>query len=450
MQMSLSAVARSLTGAIASGGDCRVHGVGSDTRTLQPGELFVALRGQRFDGHLYVGEARHRGAAAVMVSREVVTDLPRVQVPDTRVALGELAAHWRAGFEVGLVAVTGSTGKTTVKEMLASILGSVGSVLATRGNLNNDIGVPLTLLRLDSRHRHAVIEMGANHPGEIAYLTDLAKPQVALITNAGPAHLEGFGSLDGVVQAKGEIYAGLASEGTAVINADDPSAEVWRGLARRYRRLEFGVDARAEVRASKLAADSAGTDFELHIGGRQFQVRLGLPGRHNVYNALAAAAGAAALGIGTEHIGAGLERVAPVAGRTRPQRGRAGALIIDDTYNANPGSLQAGLDLLASHEGERLLVLGDMAELGAAASAYHAQAGKEARARGIDGLYTVGELAALAAEAFGDGGLSFESTEAVCAALRGRLHEGMTVLVKGSRCMHLERVVDGLLADGER
>lgn len=441
--LKLTEAARLLGGTL-SGPDAVFGAVTTDSRKLHPGELFVALQGARFDGHEFLGMARDHGVCAALVSYPVAVELPQIQVADTRLALGQLGAYWRSQFQGRLVALTGSNGKTTVKEMTAAILRQAdAAVLATLGNLNNDIGVPLTLLRLQPDHAYAVIEMGANHAGEIAYLTALARPDVAIITNAGPAHLEGFGSLDGVSRAKGEIYQGLIDGGVAVINADDVYADYWRGLNRQRRVIDFGIEQPAAVCGELL--DNTGL-FRLMIDNAAVNVQLPLPGRHNVLNALAAAAAAHALGLDLELIRCGLESVSGVAGRLQRVPGPAGSSLIDDTYNANPASLAAGLALLAAEAGERWLVLGDMAELGADADHLHEQAGQAARAAGITRLFALGRHSRCAVLAFGPGAEHFTTVEALTTALRAALPAAgpVTLLVKGSRSMGMERVVHAL------
>lgn len=434
--LSLARIADLVNGRL-QGPDRPVEGVFTDTRSPVPDRLFVALKGPRFDAHEYISEGLP--AAGVMVSRPLATTLPQVLVEDTRAALGRLAANWRAGFGGPLVGLTGSNGKTTVKEMIAAILSRRGAVLATRGNLNNDVGLPLTLLELRARHAFGVIEMGANHPGEIAYLTSLARPTVALITNAGPAHLEGFGSLWGVARAKGEIFAGLREGGVAVINADDAYADYWRGLNAGRRALTFGLDRRAD-----FAGELSGSTLRLRSPAGEAEIALGLPGRHNARNALAAAAAAWAAGARLTDIRAGLEALRAVPGRLERKRGPRGMQIIDDTYNANPASLQAAVEVLAAQPGRRLLVLGDMRELGAEAARLHAEAGAQAKAVGVDGLYALGELAAEAARAFGAGAVHYASVEELIQALAAEAGPGLVVLFKGSRGMRMERVIAAL------
>jgi UDP-N-acetylmuramoyl-tripeptide--D-alanyl-D-alanine ligase len=447
--MALNEAAQAL-GAECIGRDTALAGVSTDTRSLRPGELFVALQGPHFDGHDFIAQAAAAGAAAALVSRAVETDLPLLRVEDTRLALARLAHAHRARFAIPLVAVTGSNGKTTVKEMLAAILGQTGPVLATRGNLNNDIGVPLTLLRLTAEHRRAVIEMGANHPGEIACLTALAHPTVALVTNAGPAHLEGFGSIEGVAHAKGEIYCGLAPGGVAVINADDAYAPLWERLNEQRRCLRFGMRESADVSADPggmhlvIEGAQVHTRFTLRTPSGAVDVRLPLAGRHNVMNALAAAAAALATGAGLEEIRAGLQDLRGVNGRLQLRPGVGGAWIIDDSYNANPASVAAAIDVLAAYPGMRWLLLGDMAELGESGEALHRQAGEQARAAGIDRLWATGSHSRAAVDAFGAGGRHFATQDELAEAVRAGLHPAAAVLVKGSRSARMERVVEAL------
>lgn len=429
------------------GEDVVAQGVSTDTRSMTPGALFVALKGQNFDGHAFVAQAREKGASAALLEQTIEDSLPQVEVADARTALGQLATYWRQRFEHPVVAVTGSNGKTTVKEMIASVLGGAGSVLATQGNLNNDIGVPLTLLGLDPSHRFAVIEMGANQPSEIGYLSCLVRPQVALITNAGPAHLDGFGDLKGVARAKGEIFQGVNPGGVAVLNADDPHFSYWRDLAGELPVIGFGLTQSAEVTAHHLAAHSEGSRFTLVTPVGKTPVQLSLPGRHNVLNALAASAVAIALGLDRDQISAALAALPSIPGRLQIRRGAGGMRLLDDTYNANPASLKAALELLAEFPGERFLVLGDFAELGEEAAPLHRMMGKQARAAGVKRLYTLGHLSALAAEAFGQEALHFFEQQSLLAALREEQRPNVTVLVKGSRCMRMEQIVAALGSD---
>ncbi len=425
------------------------RGVSTDSRRVTPGSLFVALRGERFDGHDHVVAAFAGGAVAALVERELPGAGPLLVVDDTVRGLGRLAAAWRARHDLPLVGITGSMGKTTVKEMTAAILGRHGPVLATRGNLNNHIGMPLTLLELGPAHHAAVIEMGANHAGEIAYLAGLARPSVGVVTNAGPVHLEGFGTVAGVARAKGEMFSALGAGGTAVINADDPHAGVWHELAADRRTLTFGIEADADVTTDPdaiVAEDGAqpGQRFPLVTPLGSVAVALPFAGRHNVANALAAAAAALVAGADLDAVRDGLGVTPTVPGRLQGVAGPAGSLIIDDTYNANPTAFAAAIELLASRSGRRWMAVGDMGELGDDAARWHAWVGEQARARGIDRLLAVGELAVRAAEAFGENGEIYADQQALVGALRGDLDADVTLLVKGSRAAHMERVVEAL------
>jgi UDP-N-acetylmuramoyl-tripeptide--D-alanyl-D-alanine ligase len=427
------------------GTDVDILGVSTDTRTVQSRQLFVALHGPRHDAHDFLDAAAIAGAAAALIDREVTSPLPFIKVADTRRALAQLAAHWRADFPIPVVAVTGSNGKTTVKEMTASILSQRGTVLATRGNLNNDIGVPLTIFDLGPEHDFAVIEMGANHPGEIAQLCRIARPTVAVITLCAPAHLEGFGSIEGVARAKGEIFAGLPDDGLAVLNADDPYVDLWRKLAGKRRVTTFGLNHDADVSARMLASDDPGrTVFTMKTPRGEATVHLHLPGRHNVMNALAAGACALAAGVDMDAVCAGLESMRAVAGRLVIGQGYRGARIIDDTYNANPSSMKAAIDVLVGYPGEHWLVLGDMGELGAEAASLHYDVGEYARARGVQRLFGLGELSRQSVAGFGSGGRQFADAENLIDALRPGLGSAINVLVKGSRAMRMERIVQAL------
>jgi len=450
MKGRLSDVAAATAGRLA-GEDAAFAGVAIDSRTLEPGQLFVALHGERFDGHAFLEAARARGAAGALVSQPAEGPLPQVVVRDTQAALTALAADWRGKCAALVLGVGGSNGKTTTKELLAAILAGHGPTLATRGNLNNHIGVPLTLLRLQPSHRFAVVEMGANHPGEIAALAALARPSVALVTNAGDEHLEGFGDLAGVARAEGEMFAALPADGTAVVNADDPFCGLWLTLVPRGARvLRFGIDAPADVRAQGIAGriDSGAfvTAFVLAIGGEQARVRLPLAGRHNVANALGAAAAAHAAGVPLPAIVAGLEKMRPVAGRLQLKAGLRGSWLIDDSYNANPSSVRAGIDVLCALPGEHWLVLGEMAELGDETVASHAGVGDYARRAGVTRLFAMGAAARHAVDAFGARAAWYEDAARLGDAVAGSLEAGITALVKGSRINRLERVVERLAA----
>jgi UDP-N-acetylmuramoyl-tripeptide--D-alanyl-D-alanine ligase len=447
MVMQLSEAARAVDGR-CRGADVTFRGVSTDTRQLEAGALFVALQGPNYDGHAFVEAAREGGAAAAAVSRPCASDLPQLEVADTRLALGRLSAYWRGKFSLPVIAITGSNGKTTVRAMTEAILSGCGRALSTQGNLNNDIGLPLTLARLGAEDDFAILEMGANHPGEIDYLAAIAQPSIAVVTNAGPAHLEGFGDLEGVARAKGELFARLGPDGVAVINADDAFAPLWRELAGHCQVLQFGLEAPAEVSA-EWGGDVGGSDLRLLTPQGSIAVHLPLPGRHNVMNALAATAVALAAGAGLDAVKAGLEALAPVAGRFNIKRLPGAITVIDDTYNANPESLQVALDVLAMAGGDSWLVLGDMGELGEGAVALHAEAGRRARAAGVTRLYAFGELARAAVPAFKGPGAAFDSLEELLSALRADLCGPLHILVKGSRRMRMERVVAALLQEGQ-
>jgi UDP-N-acetylmuramoyl-tripeptide--D-alanyl-D-alanine ligase len=449
--LDLDTAARQI-GAGRRGPNASFDSVTTDSRHVSHRDLFVALKGDRFDGHDFVEQALEDGAAAALVSDpgRIAQSAPLILVDDTRLALGRLAQAWRARFAIPLVAVTGSNGKTTVKEMIAGVLRAAAgdkAVLATTGNLNNDIGVPLMLLRLRSHHRYAVIEMGMNHLGEIRYLTGLAQPTVALITNAGTAHIGELGSRDAIAQAKGEIYEGLGADGVALINADDAYAGYWRDLNRQHKVVDFAFDRAAAVTA-RCAADAQGSTLTVRTPSGEYQVRLNVPGMHNARNALAACAAAHVLGVAPGDVTLALGYFEGAKGRLQRKPARNGALVIDDTYNANPDSVKAAIDVLAAASGMRVLVLGDMGELGEQAAAMHAEIGDAARARGIDRLLTLGELSELAVRRFGSGGQHFRDLDALCGALDLLLGPGVTALVKGSRFMRMERVVERLVGGG--
>ena len=435
-----------LLAARCSDGDSVFLGCSTDSRSCRREQLFVALEGPNHDGHEHVAEAGRRGAAAALVSRTVNASLPLIRVGDTLQALGRLAGVWRDRFELPVIGVTGSNGKTTVKEMLAAILSAGARVLATRGNLNNEIGLPLTLMELNDEHRLAVIEMGANHPGEIARLARLARPRVGVITQCAPAHLEGFGSIEGVARAKGELLANLDRDGTAVINMDDDFAQLWRRLAGPRRCLGFAIDSAADV-AAEWCREETGSRIEMTTPAGPIRLRLALPGRHNVANAAAATAAALAVGAGPEAIVNGLEGIRPIPGRLEPKSIGDGICIIDDTYNANPASLQAGLEVLAGFPGRHWLVLGDMAELGDQACDYHRQVAQLVHDYSVERLLTIGELSRLTTASFGEGARHYASMEALVASLEETLEPDTTVLIKGSRSMGLEGVVAALTSE---
>ena len=439
------------SGGEARGANVRFAAVSSDTRTIQEGGLFVALRGERFDGHEYLAAARARGAVAAMVERRAPvaradSPLPILLVDDTRLGLGRLAAYWRRKFKLPLIAVTGSNGKTTVKEMIASILAEhagAGRSYATPGNLNNDIGLPLTLLGLRAEHNCAVVELGMNHAGETAYLAGIAQPTVALVNNAQREHQEFMQSVADVAHEHGAVFSALPADGVAVINADDTYAEYWRGVCAPRRVLDFGLERPAAV-GGRFELRDFGSEIVLRAPEGEAPISLHAAGVHNVRNALAAAAAAAAAGVGLAAIARGLARFQPVQGRLQKQTGKRGSIVLDDTYNANPDSVIAAIEVLARAAGAKFLVLGDMGEVGAHGATFHAEIGRHARAARIDRLYLLGELCAHAAAAFGEGAQHYGDIDALLAAIEPRLGAGVTVLIKGSRFMRMERVVQAL------
>ncbi|MHB0766784.1 UDP-N-acetylmuramoyl-tripeptide--D-alanyl-D-alanine ligase [Stutzerimonas sp. NM35] len=428
--------------------DVAFAAVSTDSRVIEPGQLFIALSGPRFDGHAYLAEVAAKGAVAALVERPVAeVALPQLVVADSRIALGQLGALNRAAFAGPLVAITGSSGKTSVKEMLASILRAAygaDAVLATRGNLNNDLGAPLTLLELAPQHKAAVIELGASRLGEIAYTVRLARPDVSLITNAGTAHVGEFGGPEKIVEAKGEILDGLGAQGIAVLNRDDPAWPVWQRRAAGKRVLSFALlDAQADFHPAAMGRDARGCpNFTLVGPGASLPVQLNLLGQHNIANALAAAAAAHALGVAPESIVAGLQALQPVAGRGVAQVLGSGVRLIDDSYNANPASIRAATDVLAGFSGRTLLVLGDMGELGDWAEQSHADVGRYAAGK-VDALLAIGPLMKHAVEAFGAGGRHFADQQSLIEALRAE-QGNTTILIKGSRSAAMDRIVAAL------
>lgn len=450
-----AALGARLDAAEGTASELRIEGVTTDSRGDCRERLFVALRGQRFDGHDYLSQAAEAGAMAAVVDQETETPLPQLVVDDSRLALGRLAAAWRDRIPARIIAITGSNGKTTVKEMVAAILSRAGTARATTGNLNNDIGMPLTLLAARDE-QFLILEMGANHHGEIAYLTEIARPDVALITNAGRAHLEGFGSVEGVAHAKGEIARGLPAEGTFIFMADVPWTPLWEQLADGRPTLSFGTGPSAEVRADEQAvtqtwdADGFRSRFTAHLRGVELAIALPLAGSHNVRNALAAIAGTLALGIEPAVIRAGLEQLRPVKRRLQPRRTAIGARLIDDSYNANPDSLAAAVDVLTAlpieDGGRYLLVLGDFGELGPNSVEVHREMGIAARSSGATALYAVGALSSHAVHGFGAGARHFPDQSSLIAALAAEINPKDLILVKGSRRAAMDRVADALCA----
>jgi len=445
----LAAAAESMNGTL-HGSDHKFDGVSTDTRTLRRGELFVALQGPNFDGRDYVVQARDKGAVGAvvdgLVEDEIAQSLAQVVVSDAKRALGQLGAAWRNQTAATVIGVTGSNGKTTLKEMTARCLANAAPTIATQGNLNNDIGMPLMLTRIDKTHRFAVLEMGANHASEIAYLTALARPEIVVITNAAAAHLEGFGSIDGVARAKGEILDGEVRPKIAILNADDRYFEYWASLVEDIQLISFGIDEAADVHADNIVTDADQSTFALHVPGSEIDIKLPLAGRHNVRNACAAAAVAIAVGVDVVDIKTALESMQPVAGRLQRLAGINGATIFDDSYNANPLSVVAAAEFLATVQGDNWLILGDMAELGGEAPRLHREVGEEAARAGIERLFATGGLSRNTVDGFGQGATWFPSAEVLSEAVAAEINANTNVLVKGSRSSRMERVVDVLRA----
>jgi len=470
MTLKLSQIASALDADLV-GEDCTFSQVSINTRTVSEGDLFIAIKGENFDAHEYLEQAEEKGACALVVEKATELALPQLQVKDTRIALGQIASLWRDGFSLPVAAITGSCGKTTVKEMATAIFQQAKeSVLATRGNLNNDIGVPLTLLRLDNEHKMAVIEIGANHIGEIDQLVNYVKPDAAVITNVAHAHIEGFGSIEGVAKAKAEIYNGLVNNGTAVVNADDVFADYWREYCQNLvsgksntktiKILSFGLDKPADISADYTLVDN-GLELMIKTPGGETLIHLKQYGKHNVYNALAAAALALSLGCTLEQIKLGLENFTNVSGRLEQKPGIAGAIIFDDSYNANPGSVRAGIDAVQQLEGESVLILGDMGELGEESEKLHYQLGIDAANMGVKKLFTVGIKSNETCKGFNsvieqndDKALHFSTKDELVHQVKNYLQHSSSdnkdykrkiVLVKGSRTMGMESVADALL-----
>lgn len=447
IKLNCAEIALMLDGAL-TGHNVSISNVSTDSRVIAEHDLFIALKGPNFDGSAFVADVKEKGAAAVVVEQAVAVDIPQIIVQDTRLALGQLAAAVKARLAPKTIAVTGSAGKTTVKEMMAAILSRRGKVLATQGNFNNDIGVPLTMLRLTEQHQYAVLELGANHQGEIAYTTSLAKPDVAIITNVAPSHLEGFGDVYGVARAKGEIFNAVTAQGLAIIPADSEYRDYWLRRIEGKPVQQFSATAEADYYATDIELDSNGcAGFELNCPtGRQF-IQLTIPGKHNVANALAAAAACIAVGASLADVQLGLAQMQAVKGRTNVKMVTPQLRLIDDTYNANVESVKAAIDLLASYNGHRVLVLGDMAELGADARLYHEEIGLYAKKAGINLLFTLGVLSQSASDLFNGQGAHFSSRQALLQRLMPVVSEQqeVTLLVKGSRSAKMELVVQDLL-----
>jgi len=449
IELYLSEIAPALD-AVVLGQDVKFTGCSTDTRHLKPSAIYVALRGENFDGHDFVMEAQKKGASSLIVERPVNCDLPTLRVTNTRKALGDLANLWRQRFNLPVVAITGSNGKTTTKEMVKNIFAGQNNpqgkkgVLANQGNFNNDIGVPLTLFNLQAEHNYAVIEMGANHAGEIADLTHITQPTVATITQCAPAHLEGFKTVKGVALAKGEIFTNLKAGSIAIINNDDAYASLWRELAAPHLSNTFALEHTADVMATDVQLSDNHSDFTLQTPSGKIAIHLPLPGRHNVMNALAASASVLAAGGTLNAIARGLQTMQTVQGRLQRRTGVNGITLIDDTYNANPASLNAALAVLNQNTEPHCLVLGDMRELGADSILFHQQAGQIARETGVEHLYAIGELSSYAVESFGAGAQHFEHHNDLIQSLHTQLPPRATVLIKGSRGMQMEKVVNAL------
>ncbi len=429
-------------------------GIVTDSRQVEPGMLFAAIPGARVDGHDFIDQAAAQGAVAVLVEKVIATREnpvpPVLRVDDVQRGLGLLAGAWRDAVDPRVAAITGSNGKTTTKEMLTSILSRDARVLATKGNFNNELGLPLTLFGLARTHRYAVLEMGAGKAGDIRYLAGIAKPDVGVITNVGPAHLRGFGDEEGVARAKGELYAALPTSGFAVLNIDEPWAPLWRELNTAGETLTFGMSEAAREHADITVTGAPGGPRHLRTPGGDIALKLHLPGEHNVMNAMAATGMALALGVSIDAIREGLAATVPVPGRLNRVETDAGWTVLDDTYNANPASLYAALQVLAAESGEPWLVLGDMKELGRNSDALHAEMGEAAASLGVRRLFALGDRAEHAVRGFGDGGEAFGDIDALVAALQDELHPGVAMLVKGSRSMAMERVVAAVTAPPER
>lgn len=448
MMMRLSELAAMLAAPLR-GTDVGFATVSTDTRNIRPGDLFIALKGERFDAHAFVAEAAKAGAVAALVEHAVEAAIPQIVVGSTQEALATLGAHWRGRFNMPLIALTGSNGKTTVKEMLASILRAQAggdSVLATRGNLNNHIGVPLMLLELREAHRYAAIEMGMNHPGEIAQLAAIGRPTVALVNNAQREHMEFMASVEAVARENAAVFEALPADGSAVVNADDAYADYFREAAGAHRIVDFGLERPAAV-SGGYVLQNLSSEIRLRTPAGQAALTLAIPGLHNVRNALAACACAHAVGITPAVMREGLENFRPFTGRLQVKRAVNGATVIDDTYNANPDSVRAAIDVLARCAPPTLLVLGDMGEVGDWAAAFHQEVGAYAHSRQVSALCAFGEHTAAAVEAFGAAATKSDSIEELLDAVRAGATPHTTVLVKGSRFMRMERVVQALTGE---
>lgn len=446
--MTLTELASAVNGTL-EGKDALFTGVSINGRAINDGDLYVAIKGDRFDGHDFIDQARQAGAVACLVERKNSTSLASVNVDQTRVALGFLAKYWRQRFDFPVVAITGSNGKTTVKEITTAILSQQYKTLATAGNLNNELGVPLTLLKLTHQHQAAVIEMGANHHGEIAYLASLTQPTIGLVTNAGSAHLEGFGDLQGVANAKGELFSSLADDAIAIINADDEYYPRWREMAGQKKTLSFGLAEQADVRATNINIADEGqgvcSTFQLEYQSRSELVKLPLTGLHNVMNGLAGAAVGIAAGLSLDVIADGLAAVNTVSGRLETLPGYNQSVVINDSYNANPSSFEVALQSIEPMSNERWCVLGDFGELGEQSDAVHEHLAIQAKEYGISRLFALGDKTRLTVSKFGDGAVFYASHDELTTELKQQLHKGVVVLIKGSRAQKLETIVGAIV-----
>jgi len=440
--MQLAQVSQAVNGQFI-GSDIALSGVTTDTRSRCDGKLFVALKGDRFDAHDFVTDAQHAGASAALVERDVDIDIPKVLVNDTHQALKDLSAWWRAQFVIPLIGITGSVGKTTVKEMLGSIFSEIGTGVVTKGNLNNEIGMPLTLLRLKEEDQYAIVEMGMNHAGEISRLTNIAKPTIALVNNAAAAHLEGLGTVEAVARAKGEIFEGLTLDGVAIINADDDYSDLWRNLISDQQIVSFGLSQAADVTAD-YRLSHGGISMQVQTPEERFEVQLSILGKHNVLNALAAIATAQAANIPVKQICAGLSKYRPIGGRQNVNT-LCGVTLIDDTYNANPASMQAAIEVLAEFENS-ILIVGDMGELGDETKKSHVDVGRFAKSKGINQVFACGEFAELVVQGYQQAAKSFKNQDGLFDCLSSELlatikKPNSAILVKGSRSARMEKVV---------
>jgi UDP-N-acetylmuramoyl-tripeptide--D-alanyl-D-alanine ligase len=451
MLMQLNEI-NTIVGGELFGENVSINKVSIDTRTLQPDDLYLAIKGPNFNGNDFVAQAEAAGAAAVLLERDVNTSMPKIVVKDTHLALAELAKAVRQKSALPLCGITGSNGKTTVKEMIAAILTVNAETLSTQGNFNNDIGVPLTLLRLHQRHQYAVVEMGANHSGEIEYTGHIAQPDVAVITNVGEAHIEGFGDLAGVAKAKSELIQSLGEKGVAVLNADDDFFEFWQGIAGKRKVISFGLSDKADVSAveinSRIEDKQFVTEFTLITADNAIAMQISLAGKHNVINALAAAAACMAMGVELKQIQQGLSKVKPVAGRLEPLLGEKGNIIINDSYNANPSSLKVALDVLQLCNGEPWVVLGAFGELGAESKKIHTELGGLIKSRDVVRLLAVGSDAESTTDTFGKGAFFFQTQSALIETLLNEITGKEALLIKGSRAQQMERVTEALVVEG--